>query len=185
MKKSELKHIIKEEINRFLKENDHEEYVKKQVGAELVKGQVGELYHSTHINAAIDILKSNQIDPANIVFKDIINSDNPPWWFDDEFGDPQPLYGDFVYAASKYEDGYFGISTPDVTFAIDGDKVKNNGIDIYKAPETMEKGVVLIQGSIPLNFIKKVIIDKSSVDENNINKIIPILEKKNIPYSFS
>jgi hypothetical protein len=77
------------------------------------------------------------------------------------------MYGDFIYASSKEKGNYYGVSNPEITFVIDGDKVKNSGIDIYKAPETMEEGVCLIQGSVDLNFIKQIIINEDLIVQND------------------
>jgi hypothetical protein len=148
-------------IWKGLKE-DYKAYAKENYEADLIEGKVGNLYHSTNATAAANILKEGYINPANINLKQYIGTSNPPWWYSDEFGEPKPLYGDFIYAASNYKEGFFGVSNPEVTFIIDGDKVKNSGIDIYKAPESMEKGVCLIQGSVSLKFINKILIIKTS-----------------------
>jgi hypothetical protein len=168
-------------IWKGLKEN-HKAYAKERYEADLIEGKVGNLYHSTNATAATNILKEGYINPANINLKQYIGTSNPPWWYSDEFGEPQPLYGDFIYAASNYKEGFFGVSNPEVTFIIDGDKVKNSGIDIYKAPESMEKGVCLIQGSVSLKFINKIIINGDLIDEEDKINLILIIKNKKIKY---
>jgi hypothetical protein len=164
-----------------LKEN-HKAYAKERYEADLIEGKIGNLYHTTNATAATNILKEGYINPANINLKQYIGTSNPPWWYSDEFGEPQPLYGDFIYAASNYKEGFFGVSNPEVTFIIDGDKVKNSGIDIYKAPESMEKGVCLIQGSVSLKFINKIIINGDLIDEEDKINLILIIKNKKIKY---
>jgi len=168
-------------IWKGLKEN-HKAYAKENYEADLIEGKVGNLYHSTNATAATNILKEGYINPANINLKQYIGTSNPPWWYSDEFGEPQPLYGDFIYAASNYKEGFFGVSNPEVTFIIDGDKVKNSGIDIYKAPESMEKGVCLIQGSVSLKFINKIIINGDLIDKEDKINLILIIRNKKIKY---
>jgi len=168
-------------IWKGLKEN-HKAYAKERYEADLIEGKVGNLYHTTNATAAINILKEGYINPANINLKQYIGTSNPPWWYSDEFGEPQPLYGDFIYAASNYKEGFFGVSNPEVTFIIDGDKVKNSGIDIYKAPESMEKGVCLIQGSVSLKFINKIIINGDFIDKEDKINLILIIRNKKIKY---
>jgi hypothetical protein len=168
-------------IWKGLKEN-HKAYAKENYEADLIEGKVGNLYHSTNATAATNILKEGYINPANINLKQYIGTSNPPWWYSDEFGEPQPLYGDFIYAASNYKEGFFGVSNPEVTFIIDGDKVKNSGIDIYKAPESMEKGVCLIQGSVSLKFINKIIINGDLIDKEDKINLILIIKNKKIKY---
>jgi hypothetical protein len=168
-------------IWKGLKEN-HKAYAKERYEADLIEGKVGNLYHSTNATAATNILKEGYINPANINLKQYIGTSNPPWWYSDEFGEPQPLYGDFIYAASNYKEGFFGVSNPEVTFIIDGDKVKNSGIDIYKAPESMEKGVCLIQGSVSLKFINKIIINGDLIDKEDKINLILIIKNKKIKY---
>jgi hypothetical protein len=168
-------------IWKGLKEN-HKAYAKERYEADLIEGKVGNLYHTTNATAATNILKEGYINPANINLKQYIGTSNPPWWYSDEFGEPQPLYGDFIYAASNYKEGFFGVSNPEVTFIIDGDKVKNSGIDIYKAPESMEKGVCLIQGSVSLKFINKIIINGDLIDKEDKINLILIIKNKKIKY---
>jgi len=168
-------------IWKGLKE-DHKAYAKERYEADLIEGKVGNLYHTTNATAATNILKEGYINPANINLKQYIGTSNPPWWYSDEFGEPQPLYGDFIYAASNYKEGFFGVSNPEVTFIIDGDKVKNSGIDIYKAPESMEKGVCLIQGSVSLKFINKIIINGDLIDKEDKINLILIIRNKKIKY---
>jgi len=168
-------------IWKGLKEN-HKAYAKENYEADLIEGKVGNLYHSTNATAATNILKEGYINPANINLKQYIGTSNPPWWYSDEFGEPQPLYGDFIYAASNYKEGFFGVSNPEVTFIIDGDKAKNSGIDIYKAPESMEKGVCLIQGSVSLKFINKIIINGDLIDKEDKINLILIIRNKKIKY---
>jgi hypothetical protein len=172
----------KGEIWKNLKEEEHKLYAKEKFEAELIEGKVGYLYHSTNIIAALNIIKQNQINPANITLKQYIGTDNPPWWYSDEFGEPQPLYGDFIYASSKEKGNYYGVSNPEITFVIDGDKVKNSGIDIYKAPETMEEGVCLIQGPVDLKFIKQIIINEDFIDKEDKLSVILLSKNKNIKY---
>jgi hypothetical protein len=171
----------KGDIWKGLKEN-HKAYAKERYEADLIEGKVGNLYHTTNATAATNILKEGYINPANINLKQYIGTSNPPWWYSDEFGEPQPLYGDFIYAASNYKEGFFGVSNPEVTFIIDGDKVKNSGIDIYKAPESMEKGVCLIQGSVSLKFINKIIINGDLIDKEDKINLILIIKNKKIKY---
>jgi hypothetical protein len=169
-------------IWKDLKEDKHKLYAKKKFEAELIEGKVGYLYHSTNNIAAFNIIKQNQINPANITLKPYIGTDNPPWWYNDEFGEPQPLYGDFIYAASKEIGNYYGVSNPEVTFVIDGDKVKNSGINIYKAPESMEDGVCLIQGPVSLKFVKQIIINDDIIDREDKVKLILLLRGKKVKY---
>lgn len=162
---------------------DASDYANKQYQAKLITGQIGNLYHATAAIAARGIIKNKAINPANIVHKDIIGKlgEPQPWWHDDEFGEPEPFYGDFIYAAVSLDSNHYGVSDPDVVFEIDGNKLKNV-VDIYQAPQTMEDGVCLINGSVPLQCIKKVILNTSTIHPKEKKDLETLLQKSKIAY---
>ena len=161
--------------------NPHAKYAEEKFEAKLRVGKIGTLFHATEAGAAESILSDKHILTPNIRLKaDIGNPDRPqPWWYDNEFGEPQPFYGDFIYAAPILRNHY-GVSDPDIVFEIDGDQIPN---EVYQAPPNMEGGVNLIKGKVPLKFIKRVLINTACIDPRDQERIEPLLTKLKIPFT--
>jgi len=126
------------------------------------------LYHSTDITNAINILKSGEIK----TYENILRATNqdPSDWYDD------PNYGKFVYVSDFPHDEtiYYGLSDLDVTFVIDGGKIKHK---MNQADRSYEGGTISVNGNIPLNAVVKVLLHTS--DEN----LIKLLGNRKIEYS--
>lgn len=125
------------------------------------------LYHSTDIRNAINILKSGEIKTYENKLK--LTNQDPSDWYDD------PEYGKYVYVSDfpHDENNYYGLSDLDVTFVIDGNKIKHKA---SQADERYEGGTISIKGNIPLKYITKIIIHTK--DDN----LISLLDDKNIKY---
>lgn len=148
---NKLKHIIKEEIRIQLNE--------------ILQNKL--LYHSTDIRNAIEILKSGEIKTYENKLK--LTNQDPSDWYDD------PEYGKYIYVSDfpHNENNYYGLSDLDVTFVIDGNKIKHKA---SQADERYEGGTISIKGNIPLKYIIKVILHKK--DEN----LIKLLNNKGIKF---
>lgn len=125
------------------------------------------LYHSTDINNAINILKSGEIKTYENILK--LTNQDPSDWYDD------PEYGKYVYVSDFPHDNsnYYGLGDLDVTFVIDGNRVKH---EASQADKSYEGGTISIKGNIPLKYIIKVILHTK--DDN----LISLLNDKNIKY---
>ena len=126
------------------------------------------LYHSTDETNAINILKSGEIK----TYENILTATNqdPSEWYDD------PNYGKFVYVSDfpHDESNYYGLSDLDVTFVIDGSKIKHK---MTQADRSYEGGTISVEGNIPLNTVVKVLLYKPN------DTLIKLLQNKGIEYS--
>ena len=106
------------------------------------------------------------------VYENILKATNqdPSEWYDD------PNYGKFVYVSDfpHNESNYYGLSDLDITFVIDGNKIKHK---MTQANRSYEEGTISVEGNIPLSAVVKVLIYKPN--EN----LIKLLQNKQIEYS--
>ncbi len=126
------------------------------------------LYHSTDITNAINILRSGEIKTYENILK--ATNQDPSDWYDD------PNYGKFVYVSDfpHDENNYYGLSDLDVTFVINGSKIKHK---MNQADRSYEGGTISVNGNIPLNAVVKVLLHTS--DKN----LIKLLDDRKIEYS--
>jgi hypothetical protein len=126
------------------------------------------LYHSTDITNAINILQSGEIKTYENILKG--TNQDPEDWYDD------PNYGKFVYVSDfpHDESNYYGLSDLDVTFVIDGSKIKHK---MRQADRSYEGGTISIEGNIPLSAVTNVLLYKTD------DKLIRLLVNRNIEYS--